>query len=59
MQKEVPKKRSVTVDDTIKALKAMGSEITEKEAEIILDFLYFLAKLSVNQYLNTDYDNTR
>jgi len=59
MQKEVPKKRSVTVDDTIKALKAMGSEVSEKDAEIILDFLYFLAKLSVNQYLNTDYDNTR
>ena len=37
----------------------MGSEVSEKDAEIILDFLYFLAKLSVNQYLNTDYDNTR
>ena len=28
-----------------------GIIVTEKEAEKILDFLYFLAKLTVNQYL--------
>ena len=44
-------KKGVKPADTIKAMRKQGIEISEKDAEIILDFLYFLAKLSVDQYL--------
>jgi len=52
MHTESPKKRNVTAADTVKAMRDTGIEVSEKDAEIILDFLYFLAKLTVNQYVN-------
>jgi len=45
-------KRKITPEQAIKILRKNGIEATEKDAEIILDFLYFLAKLTVNQYFN-------
>lgn len=54
MSKELLKKRNVTTADTVKALRKNGIEVSEKDAEIILDFLYILAKLTVNQYVNND-----
>jgi hypothetical protein len=45
-------KRNITPEQAIKVLKKNGIEATEKDAEIILDFLYLLAKLTVNQYFN-------
>jgi hypothetical protein len=59
MSKELLRKRNVTTADTIKAMRTMGNEISEKDAEIILDFLYFLAKLTVNQYVNNESDIDR
>jgi hypothetical protein len=59
MHKDVQQKRSLTTKDAIKVMRENGVEITEKEAEEILDFLYFLAKLTVNQYIkqnSTDRD---
>ena len=47
-------KRRVTALEAVKILKNNGIDITEKEAEKILDFLYFLGKLTVNQYFNKD-----
>jgi hypothetical protein len=52
MNKEKLKKRSITTGDTVKVMQENGMEISEKDAEIILDFLYFLAKLTVDQYVN-------
>jgi len=52
MSKEPLKTRNITAAGTVKALHKNGIEVSEKEAEIILDFLYFLAKLTVNQYVN-------
>jgi len=46
-------KRSVTPEQTIKILREKGIEINENEAAEILDFLYFLAKLTVNQNVKT------
>jgi hypothetical protein len=59
MSKELLKKRNVTSADTVKALRKNGIEVSEKDAEIILDFLYFLAKLTVNQYVNNNYSNDK
>ena len=36
----------------VKLLQEKGVNVNEKDAENILDFLYFLAKLSVKQYIN-------
>ena len=50
MSKELLKeKRKITPAAAVKMLKESGREVTEKEAENILDFMYFLAKLIVNQ----------
>jgi len=51
MHKDLQRKRSLTVGDAIRVMRENGVEISEKEAEEILDFLYFLAKLTVNQYI--------
>ena len=45
-------KRNITVEQAAKILRKNGIECDEKEAKIILDFLYILAKLTVNQYIN-------
>lgn len=44
-----PEKRNVTPKQAIQILQQNGIEVNEKQAENILDFLYFLAKLVVNQ----------
>jgi hypothetical protein len=46
--------RGVTTEQAISILKKEGVEVNEKDAEIILDFLYILAKLAVNQYVNEE-----
>src|SRR5438309_369368 len=52
MNDKSPIKRNVTVADAIKNLHENGIEVTEKQAAEILDFLYFLAHLSVKAYFN-------
>ena len=47
-----PDNRSITPEKAQKILLQNGVEVNEKEAEEILEFLYFLAKLTVNQYVN-------
>lgn len=50
MSKELLKeKRNITPAKAVEILKKNGSEVTEKEAENILDFMYFLAKLIIDQ----------
>ena len=57
MSKELLKKdRRITAAQAVKMLKEDGREVTEKEAEEILDLLYVFAKLTVNQYVNDNYD---
>lgn len=45
-------KRNITLEMAIKVLRKNGVEIDEKKVLEILDFLYLLAKLTVNQYIN-------
>ena len=45
-------KRNITPEMAVKILQKNGVEIDEKKASEVLDFLYFLAKLTINQYLN-------
>jgi hypothetical protein len=49
MSKELLKKRNVTTKHAIELLQKNGIEINEKKAEEVLDLMYFLAKLIVNQ----------
>jgi hypothetical protein len=49
-----PDKRNITPQQAMKILEQNGLKISEKEAAEILDFLYFLGKLTVNQYFNKD-----
>ena len=46
------KGRKITASMAVKLLQEKGVNVNEKDAENILDFLYFLAKLSVKQYIN-------
>ena len=41
--------RNITPEQAIKILGKNGIEISEKKAEELLDLMYFLAKLIVNQ----------
>lgn len=43
------KKRKITAGMAVKILKKNNIEIDEKEAEKILEMMYFFAKLIVNQ----------
>ena len=56
MISNVPQKRNVTPEKAVQILQRNGIECDEKEAKIILDFLYILAKLSVDQYFNEKKD---
>lgn len=51
MKAGTPPKRSITPEKAIKILHRNGVKINEKEAEEVLELLYFLAKLIVNQNL--------
>ena len=42
-------KRGITPQKAIDLLKKNGVELSEKEAEKVLDIMYFFAKLIVNQ----------
>jgi hypothetical protein len=52
MRSDLAPKRNITPEQAVKILQKNGIKCDEKEAQKILDFLYFLAKLSVNQYFN-------
>lgn len=54
-------KRSITAEKAVKILKENGTTITLNEAQIILDLMYKMARLAVNQYIthtNTYNKNT-
>jgi len=42
-------KRSLTAKDAVSILEKDGVKVTEKEAEDILNLMYFLAKIIVKQ----------
>jgi hypothetical protein len=44
-------KRKVTPQRAMEILKRSGLKVTEEEVEIILDFMYKLSKLTVDNYL--------
>lgn len=58
-KEQLKKKRNLTTADSVKALRQNGIDVSEKDAEIILDFLYFLAKLTVNQYVNNNFSDEK
>jgi hypothetical protein len=51
MKNDQCEKRDITPIQAANILAQHGTHVTEKEAEIILDFLYFLGKLTVDQYI--------
>jgi hypothetical protein len=48
-EKTLTEKRNVTPEMAVKILKKNGVEIDEIKATEVLDLMYFLAKLIVNQ----------
>ena len=49
---DLTEKRNITPEMAVKILRKDGVEIDEKKAVEVLDFLYFLAKLTVDRYIN-------
>ena len=49
MKAGLSEKRNVTPQQALKILEQNGVKISEKEAENVLELMYFLAKLIVNQ----------
>jgi hypothetical protein len=47
-------KRTISPQKAVQILQEKGTVVSEKEAEIILDFMYNFAKLSVKQALRED-----
>ncbi|WP_165447053.1 hypothetical protein [Olivibacter jilunii] len=50
MAKRLIEKRNITPEQVVKILSKNGIQVNEDQAKIILDFMYILAKLTVNQY---------
>jgi len=46
---EASRKRNISAKKAVSMLKEKGVDIDEKNAEKVLDLMYFLAKLIVNQ----------
>jgi len=53
MAQSLSKPRNISSNQAIKILEKSGLKVSEKEAEDILDLMYFLAKLLVKQNLNS------
>ena len=51
MQKNIQQKRKITPEQAVAILKKKGVHVTVEQAKNILELLYFLAKLEVDQYL--------
>ncbi|PUZ25864.1 hypothetical protein DCC81_16565 [Chitinophaga parva] len=49
--------RKVPTDQTIKVLRKNGIDANEKQAKVILDFLYFLAKMYRGRASNAPSDS--
>jgi hypothetical protein len=54
LKARTPEKRSITPEKAKKILLENGVEINEKEAEEILEIMYFIAKLIVDQNFRND-----
>lgn len=52
MKAGLSEKRNITPQQAVKILEQSGVKISEKDAEKVLDLMYFLAKLIVNQNFN-------
>ena len=52
-EKDLAEKRNITPEMAVKILRKNGVEMDEKKVEEVLDLLYFLAKLIVNQNFKT------
>jgi hypothetical protein len=53
----VSEKRSITPEKAVALLKKQGLEINPTEAELVIDFLYFLAEIVTDE--NTEYENSQ
>lgn len=56
---DLTEKRNITPEMAVKILRKNGVEVDEKEAVEVLDFLYFLAKLTVDQYLDDSNEESK
>jgi len=54
-----PEQRKITAAQAVKMLAESGREITEQEAEKVLDLLYFLSELIVAQNFSGKKDKAK
>jgi len=47
----IPERRTITPQKAVEILKQNGTIVTLEEAKLILDLMYKIAKLSVEQYI--------
>ena len=52
-EKDLAEKRNITAEMAVRILKKQGIEIDEKKALEVLDLMYFIAKLILNQNIKT------
>ena len=52
-EQNLTEKRKITPEMAVRILKKQGIEMDEKKASEVLDMMYFLAKLIVNQNFKT------
>lgn len=56
----VDEKRAITPEQAVKILQEHGTVVTLEQAKLILDFLYRMGKLAINQYvMNIGTDSNR
>ena len=48
----------IAPDRAIKVLRKDGIDVNIEEAQIILDFLYIVAKIAIEQYVNVSENNS-
>jgi hypothetical protein len=46
------KKATVTPDMAVKILKKHGTAVSAEEAELVLEYLYYLARITLKQQIN-------
>jgi len=50
MNRRIDGKRNITASKAVETLRRYGTKISEEDAEIILDFMYKMSKLTVENF---------
>jgi len=54
MNTRLGEKRTITASKAVETLRRHGTKISEEEAEVILDFMYKMSKLTVENFIKSN-----